>query len=114
MNEQETPNLELYESLHELGELGDDLQADGTATEDDRERARELADNVLDVLDDAAEMYRVETGKGTGKPTIDDLRDLAEHCDEVAAQLGFPRAADGARILIGRWETERAHLAGQN
>ena len=117
---EEEPNLELYGWLQELAELGDELDATNPTdvTEDQldahREHFRGLIENVATLLDAVARKRLADGDGGPGKFTIDDLQDLVQHCDEVGPSIGYPRAGDGARIVVERAKLEIAHVAGSN
>jgi hypothetical protein len=104
------PNLELYAWLQELAELA----ALPEPTEEDGERAFELADNVITLLDDGARMRLEQGGGGPGHVVAEDLVELEQHCQEIGPKIGYPRSAEGARVLIERREAEIAYIAGNN
>jgi hypothetical protein len=69
---------------------------------------------VLTLLEDGARKRLEQGGAGPGKIVPEDLVELEQHCREVGPQIGYPRSAEGAQILIVRWVAEIAHLARNN
>jgi hypothetical protein len=108
--QEDEPNLDLYAWLQELAELA----ALPQPTEQDRERSFELADNVITLLDDGARMRLEHGGGGPGHVVAEDLVELEQHCEEIGPKIGYPRSAEGARVLIERRDAEIAHIAGSN
>jgi len=104
------PNLELYAWLQELAELA----ALPELTEEDGERSFELADNVITLLDDGARKRLEVGGGGPGHVVPENLVELEQYCEEVGPTIGYPRSAEGARVLIERRDAEIAHIAAGN
>ena len=77
----ETPNLELYEWLQELAELGDTAVTD-VSRKTSSARAKPV-DELFDLLAAMARIQQEDGGGGSGRFTASDLVELEAHCREV-------------------------------
>jgi hypothetical protein len=105
----EKPNIEMYAWCEELAIVTDQPEPTDEAERDElHDRAFELIENLMSAF---AATASIRPGHNHGKVLPEDLAEWEQNCEDVGEKIGYPRAADGARLLIERYQAEVAHRA---